>query len=132
MNRRGKKRKIGATIVPGSDNPNGRPSNNDTATPSQISRALHTHTVCHWGLKSNGAVTYHRSSTVIAPSAGFQVANLGLGRDWYASLFRQPTTVEKGPDQSVNDINGPISDEQAVIPARRTRVSSPHYQARSM
>jgi len=126
MNHPGKKRKHGMSIVPGPNN-GGHPSNSDAAAlrSSQISKALHTHTVCHWGIKRNGALTYHHSSIVVPPSAAFQVANVGLGCSWYASLFCQPTSIKKGLEQSVTDIDAPGTE--AVMPAKRTRVSSPHY-----
>jgi len=70
---------------------------------------------------------------VVPPSTAFQIANVGLGRNWYASLFCQwPTTMQKGSDWSVNDIDAPTQydpsgDEQAAMPSKRTWVSSPHY-----
>jgi len=106
MNHSGTKQKHALSIILGPSN-SGCPS--DTATlPSQISRALHTHTVCHWSVERNGAITYNRSSMVVPPLTAFQIANLGLGHNWYASLFCQwPTTTQKGPDWSVNDIDAP-------------------------
>jgi len=123
------KRKHGVSVILGPCN-SGHPSGGDTATPpSRILRALHTHTVCHFSVKRNGTLTYNHSSIVIPPSTAFQIADVGLGCNWYASLFCQPMTTQKRPD-SVNDINtltqyGPVTDEQAAIPAKCTWVSPP-------